>query len=78
MCRKQLLMGHPTHPPFSMPSCAFFPLLFSPGCCCCLLLLQEWVDVLEKDSNVWDQNAFNDLFRRGSRPLPERKDGLFE
>jgi hypothetical protein len=43
-----------------------------------LLLLQEWVDVLEKDSNVWDQNAFNDLFRRGSRPLPERKDGLFE
>jgi len=41
-------------------------------------LLQEWVSMLEKDSNIWDQNAFNDLFRRGSRPLPDRADRLFE
>lgn len=34
--------------------------------------------MLEKDANVWDQNAFNDLFRRGSRPLPDRTDHLFE
>ena len=46
-----------------------------PSCC---RRLQEWVNVLEKDSNVWDQNAFNDLFRRGSKPLPDRKDHLFE
>ena len=41
------------------------------------LAWQEWVDILEKDANIWDQNAFNDLFRRGSRPL-EREDRLFE
>lgn len=41
-------------------------------------LLQEWVDILENDANVWDQNAFNDLFRRGSKPLPDRTDRLFE
>jgi len=23
--------------------------------------------VLEKDDKIWDQNAFNDLFRRGGR-----------
>lgn len=40
--------------------------------------MQEWVDVLEKDANVWDQNAFNDLFRRASQPLPDRADRLFQ
>ena len=40
--------------------------------------MQEWVKVLEGDSNVWDQNAFNDLYRRGARPLPDRADRLFE
>lgn len=39
---------------------------------------QEWVDVLEKDDKVWDQNAFNDLYRRGARLLPDRTDRLFE
>ncbi|EFN51848.1 hypothetical protein CHLNCDRAFT_37217 [Chlorella variabilis] len=41
-------------------------------------LAAEWVDILENDANVWDQNAFNDLFRRGSKPLPDRTDRLFE
>ena len=27
-------------------------------------LAKEWVEKLEKDDKVWDQNAFNDLFRR--------------
>lgn len=31
-------------------------------------LAKEWMKVLEKDAKVWDQNAFNDLFRRGNRP----------
>ena len=26
--------------------------------------MKEWVHVLEKDENIWDQNAFNDLMRR--------------
>jgi hypothetical protein len=29
-----------------------------------LELVKEWIDVIEKDDKVWDQNAFNDLFRR--------------
>lgn len=27
--------------------------------------VDAWVDVLEKDENYWDQNAFNDLFKNG-------------
>ena len=30
-------------------------------------LAKEWVEVLEKDDKIWDQNAFNDLYRAGSR-----------
>ena len=33
--------------------------------------------MLEADDKVWDQNAFNDLMRRGSRPDPARRDRLF-
>lgn len=40
-------------------------------------LAKEWLDMLLKDDKVWDQNAFNDLFRRGSRALPDRPDRLF-
>jgi len=29
-------------------------------------LAKEWVDRLEKDDKIWDQNAFNDLFRLGA------------
>lgn len=31
-------------------------------------LAKEWVDVLERDDKVWDQNVFNDLYRRGGGP----------
>ena len=31
-------------------------------------LAKEWVDVLEKDDKVWDQNVFNDLYRRSGGP----------
>lgn len=50
----------------------------SDAACPFLGTFQEWVETLEKDENVWDQNAYNDLMRRGSRPLPERADRLFE
>lgn len=33
--------------------------------------------MLEEDSSVWDQNAFNDLFRRGSTQDLKREDRLF-
>ena len=38
-------------------------------------LAKEWVEVLEKDDKVWDQNAFNDLYRGGSRGTKD-KDNL--
>jgi hypothetical protein len=51
------------------PACLIYP------------LPQEWARALEgKDANghfVWDQNAFNDLIRRGNRPLHDREDRLF-
>lgn len=39
---------------------------------------QEWTEMLDKDDKIWDQNGFNDLMRRGSRPSPDNKDRLFE
>jgi hypothetical protein len=43
-----------------------------------LRFVQEWIDVIERDLSIWDQNAFNDLARRagkgansGLRPLAE-------
>ncbi|KAI3434501.1 hypothetical protein D9Q98_002576 [Chlorella vulgaris] len=41
-------------------------------------LASEWVVKLQQDDNLWDQQAFNDLYRRGSKPLPDRDDRLFE
>lgn len=26
-------------------------------------MVNVWIDVIERDQNVWDQNAFNDLYR---------------
>jgi hypothetical protein len=38
-----------------------------------LPLVVEWNTMLDKDDKIWDQNAFNDLFRRGTgRELPDR------
>jgi len=38
-----------------------------------LPLVDEWNKILDKDEKVWDQNAFNDLFRRGvGKELPNR------
>lgn len=39
-------------------------------------LADEWVKVLEKDPTIWDQNAFNDLFRKGLE-ISNREDRLF-
>ncbi|GFH13661.1 uncharacterized protein HaLaN_09590, partial [Haematococcus lacustris] len=34
--------------------------------------VNRWIDVIEKDANVWDQNAFNDLFRIGHTFFTQR------
>lgn len=26
--------------------------------------VEKWIEIIEADDKVWDQNAFNDLFRR--------------
>lgn len=33
-------------------------------------LVDEWVDILDRDASVWDQNAFNDLIKRGLKHPP--------
>ena len=38
-----------------------------------LELVEEWNAMLERDEKIWDQNAFNDLFRQGAgEELPGR------
>jgi len=29
-----------------------------------MAFVEEWIDIIEKDETVWDQNAFNSLFRK--------------
>eukprot|EP00884_Botryococcus_braunii_P011897 jgi/Botrbrau1/20708/Bobra.0058s0037.1 len=41
-------------------------------------LAREWNKLLESDSKIWDQNAFNDLFRRGLRWNESRGDNLID
>ena len=40
--------------------------------------MQEWLTVILKDDNYWDQNAFNDLMRRGAEYEERRDDRLFK
>lgn len=40
--------------------------------------MQEWLSAILADDNYWDQNAFNDLMRRGAQYLPRRDDRLFK
>ena len=40
-------------------------------------LAKEWVEKLEKDDKVWDQNAFNDLFRLGAGFNQKDEDNVF-
>ena len=38
-----------------------------------LPLVDEWNRILDKDEKIWDQNAFNDLFRRGAGESQENR-----
>lgn len=44
---------------------------------CSFLERQEWLDAIVSDDKYWDQNAFNDLMRRGAVFEPRRGDRLF-
>ncbi|KXZ45924.1 hypothetical protein GPECTOR_49g508 [Gonium pectorale] len=37
----------------------------------------KWIEIIEADDKVWDQNAFNDLFRRGIQLLHPPNKNLF-
>mmetsp|Transcript_17364 Transcript_17364/g.37489 ORF Transcript_17364/g.37489 Transcript_17364/m.37489 type:complete len:686 (-) Transcript_17364:496-2553(-) len=39
--------------------------------------VEEWIKIIEADETVWDQNAFNDLFRRGNVVLKDDPKNLF-
>ncbi|PNW73352.1 hypothetical protein CHLRE_14g629000v5 [Chlamydomonas reinhardtii] len=39
--------------------------------------VEKWIEIIEADDKVWDQNAFNDLFRRGVKPLEPPNKNLF-
>ncbi|GFR44270.1 hypothetical protein Agub_g5475 [Astrephomene gubernaculifera] len=39
--------------------------------------VSKWIEIIEADDKVWDQNAFNDLFRWGWRPLEPPNKNLF-
>lgn len=44
--------------------CVILNLTFAKGVLIPMFGAQEWNEVLLADDKVWDQNAFNDLFRR--------------
>lgn len=42
-----------------------------------LPLIVEWTDVITNDEQIWDQNAFNQLFKRGLKHKQEDHKHLF-
>lgn len=36
-----------------------------------LPFVDDWIKVIEADESVWDQNAFNELVRKGQQILPD-------
>ncbi|GLI67694.1 hypothetical protein VaNZ11_011960 [Volvox africanus] len=42
-----------------------------------LSFVEDWIQVIESDDKIWDQNAFNDLFRRGWKTLEPANKNLF-
>ena len=76
LCRPLLSSGHDHHCPLLLNDITAdagwsFKLAVWPR-------PQEWQESLDNDDTVWDQNAFNDLFRRQAHPVPDqRQDRLF-
>ena len=43
-----------------------------------LPFVDEWIKVIEADDTVWDQNAFNELVRKGQQLLPDNPHHLWK
>jgi hypothetical protein len=43
-----------------------------------LPFVEEWIRVIEADDKIWDQNAFNDLARKGQQILPDDPNHYFK
>lgn len=43
-----------------------------------LPFVDEWIRVIEADDKIWDQNAFNDLARKGQQILPDDPNNYFK
>lgn len=43
-----------------------------------ITFVEEWVRVIESDDKIWDQNAFNDLARKGQQILPDDPNHYFK
>lgn len=43
-----------------------------------LAFVEDWIKVIEADDKIWDQNAFNDLVRRGQQILPADPNHYFK
>jgi hypothetical protein len=40
--------------------------------------VDDWVKVIEADETVWDQNAFNELVRKGQQFMPDDPNHYFK
>lgn len=40
--------------------------------------VDEWIRIIESDEKIWDQNAFNDLVRKGQEILPDDPNHYFK
>eukprot|EP00882_Tetradesmus_deserticola_P016394 GHRQ01017508.1.p1 GENE.GHRQ01017508.1~~GHRQ01017508.1.p1 ORF type:complete len:452 (+),score=165.32 GHRQ01017508.1:1428-2783(+) len=43
-----------------------------------LPFVEEWIHIIESDDKIWDQNAFNDLARKGQQILPDDPNHFFK
>jgi hypothetical protein len=40
--------------------------------------VDDWIKVIEADETVWDQNAFNELVRKGQQFMPDDPNHYFK
>jgi hypothetical protein len=43
-----------------------------------ITFVDEWIRIIEADEKIWDQNAFNDLARKGQQILPDDPNHYFK
>lgn len=72
--------------------CRLRPLTHCAVLCCAVLVaagimvfrnksqafVDDWIKVIEADETVWDQNAFNELVRKGQQFMPDDPNHYFK